>query len=77
MQTMDGLPDGGLFACSGCSVGTGRYLHPDGDCPNLHPGRQTTAADVDGDSGVTAADALAILQYATGKIARFPIEFVA
>ena len=41
-------------------------------CPFLLPRRiQETAADVDDKPGVTASDALMILQYATQQIASF------
>ena len=38
---------------------------------------QAKAADVDGEDGVTATDALLILQYAVGKIEKFPVKQIA
>ena len=38
---------------------------------------QAKAADVDGEGGVTATDALLILQYAVGKIKKFPVKQIA
>ena len=35
---------------------------------------QLAAADVNGDGNITAADAIIIYSYATGKITQFPVK---
>lgn len=65
-----------IFKCKMCG-GTIEFQKGDtiGICDSC--GTKQTLPRLDGEDGVTATDALLILQYAVGKIEKFPVKQIA